>query len=192
MSNAPRQAAPTLWDERLTLRAPRISDRQDRLAIGRHAEFVYLNGGSTRTLAPLTTPEIEQWYERLDAERYGWISDVAGRGVGTARLYNFDVANRSAHYAIGIFDPALWGQRLGTTATRLIVRFAFEQLGLHRISLVVLDVNARAQAAYRRCGFTPEGVMRETVLLDDGWRSDIAMSILEADYRAIAPTGATP
>lgn len=84
------------------------------------------------------------------------------------------------------------GQRLGTTATRLIVRFAFEQLGLHRISLFVLDVNARAQAAYRRCGFTPEGVMRETVLLDDGWRSDIAMSILEADYRAIAPTGATP
>lgn len=34
--------------------------------------------------------------------------------------------------------------------------------------------------------------MRETVLLDDGWHSDIAMSIPEADYRAIAPTGATP
>ncbi len=38
MPYAHRQAAPTLWDERLTLRAPRISDRQDRLAIGKHAE----------------------------------------------------------------------------------------------------------------------------------------------------------
>ena len=191
MANVPRQTAPTLRDARLTLRAPRPQDNHDRQLIGRHAEFVYLNGGSTQALTPFTTTEITQWYDRLSAERFGWILDVGERGVGTARLYNVDTANRSAHYAIGIFDPALWGQGLGTVATRLVARFAFEQLGLHRISLVVLDVNARARAAYKRCGFAEEGLLRDTVLLDDGWHSDIAMSILEADYRALAPTWET-
>jgi RimJ/RimL family protein N-acetyltransferase len=181
-------SAPVLVGRGLVLRPPRPTDRADRLAIGRNAEYVRLDGGNTRDLAPLTEDDVAQWYARIAGAQYGWVIDVGGRGVGSTRLKNFDAENRSAELAIGIFDPALWNRGLGTTTTRLVLRFAFDTLSLHRVALIVLDENVRAQAAYAKCGFTREGVLRDTVLIDGAWHSDIAMSILEDEYRRLAVT----
>jgi RimJ/RimL family protein N-acetyltransferase len=145
-----------------------------------------MNGGDDRALTPLTVEVVEHWYARLAAERFGWVIEIAGRCAGVARLPHYDVVNRRAEFAIGIFDPALWNQGYGTEATRLVLRYAFGELRLHRVGLFVLDENARAQALYAKCGFTREGIVRDSVLIAGQWHSDIAMSILEDEYRAAA------
>jgi RimJ/RimL family protein N-acetyltransferase len=181
-------SASVLIGRGVVLRPPRESDKADRLAVGRHAEYVRLDGGNTRDLAPLTEDDVAQWYERISSAQYGWVIDIGGRAVGTTRLKNHDAENRSADFAIGIADPALWGRGYGTTITRLVLRFGFETLSLHRVSLIVLDENPRAQAAYAKCGFTREGVLRDTVLIDGVWHSDVAMGILEDEYRRLVVT----
>jgi hypothetical protein len=75
---------------------------------------------------------------------------------------------------------------------------AFGTLGLHRIALYVFEFNERAIHAYRRAGFSVEGRSRESIWRDDRWWDELAMSVLESDWRArrdagtVAPTAAAP
>ena len=63
---------------------------------------------------------------------------------------------------------------------------AFGTLGLHRIALYVFEFNERAIRAYRRCGFVVEGRSRESIWRDGRWWDELAMSVLESDWRASA------
>lgn len=176
---------PLLQGPRLILRAPREADKQDRLAYGRDPEFRRIVGGDPRTSPPLTTAEVELWYHQVIAEPYHWIIERDGHCIGTARLHALDPENRRARYAVGIFSPNHWGLGLGTEATRLVLAYAFDVLGLHRVDLRVLTFNTRAIACYEKCGFVQEGVEREGAWIGGQWQSDVMMSILEHEYRAL-------
>jgi hypothetical protein len=60
---------------------------------------------------------------------------------------------------------------------------AFGTLGLHRIALFVFEFNERAVRAYRRCGFVVEGRARESIWRDGRWWDELAMSVLQTDWR---------
>ena len=126
------QATPALHGERLILRPPRESDLKDRLSYGRNTEFHKMVGGDNRDFAPLTEEDVKRWYETVSTEPLNWIIEADGRCIGTARLHSFDENNRRARYAIGIFTPEYWSRGYGAETTRLVVRYAFEELRLHR------------------------------------------------------------
>ena len=66
----------------------------------------------------------------------------------------------------------------------MMLRYAFDELGLHRVQLVVNGFNERAQAAYRKAGFTEEGRSREAVFRAGRWHDLIHMGILDREFRA--------
>lgn len=121
-------------------------------------------------------------------DRPAWIIEADGRAVGSAWLTLQDPSthHRSARYRIGIFNRNYWDRGFGTAATRLVLRFGFEDLKLHRIELRVVKYNLRAIRSYQKAGFVTEGVERETVLLDGQWYDDVRMAILEHEFRARA------
>ena len=178
---------PTLRDEKVILRPARSSDAADRLAAGRDAEYVWSCGGDPRDLQPLSAEEAEQFVRVLAADPLGWAIEHAGRCIGSARLHGLNREDRRARYAVGLFDRRVWGQGLGTAVTRLVLRHAFESLGLHRVDLRVLADNERAIRVYLKCWFTHEGIERESARVGEVWRSDVMMSILEEEYRHLAP-----
>ena len=92
--------------------------------------------------------------------------------------------NGSALYHITIGESDAWGQGYGTEATQLMLDHAFGTLGLHRIALYVFEFNERAIRAYKRCGFVVEGRSRESIWRDGRWWDEMAMSVLESDWRA--------
>jgi RimJ/RimL family protein N-acetyltransferase len=181
-------AKPTLRGERILLRAPQVTDKQDRLRYGRNPEFRRMVGGDSRTLPPLTLDEVDRWYLETLETPFAWILEYQGRCIGGARLHSLDETNRRARYAIGICDPGAWGLGLGTEATRLVLGFAFDMVHLHRVDLRVLEFNHRAIACYLKCGFVQEGVEREGAWIAGEWQSDVMMSILEQEYRAVVST----
>ena len=71
-----------------------------------------------------------------------------------------------AALAVGIDDPRRLGQGLGTEAIRLVAAYAFDVLGLRRLSLHVLAFNTRAIRSYESCGFVVEGRERRAALID--------------------------
>lgn len=182
------EQTPVLQGARVTLRPPRESDKAERLALGRHSEIVRMFGGEWRNLAPLTEADVERWYATLLARQpAGWVIEHESRCIGSALLHSFEPENRRARYAAGILDPERLGKGTGAEVTRLVLRHAFEELGLHRVDLRVLEYNRRAIACYEKCGFVREGVERDTLLVEDEWHGDVMMSILEHEYREVSP-----
>ncbi len=108
----------------------------------------------------------------------------SGRFIGTCAFSQLDGDNGSALYHITIGEKDAWGHGYGTETTQLMLDHAFGVLGLHRIALFVFEFNERAIRAYRRCGFVVEGRSRESIFRDHRWWDEIAMSVLESDWRA--------
>jgi RimJ/RimL family protein N-acetyltransferase len=89
-----------------------------------------------------------------------------------------------------LIGPAGQNRGLGTEATRLIVGYGFERLGLHRISLEVYAFNPRARRAYEKAGFRAEGVLRESLRYGGQWIDATVMSILAPEWPpAVATQG---
>jgi len=104
--------------------------------------------------------------------------------IGYATLKRARPEHRSAEFGIAI-ERGHWNAGYGTDATRTILRFAFIEMGLHRVELGVLDTNARAQRVYEKCGFQVEGRARESRFRDGRWHDTIRMSILAHEFAAL-------
>lgn len=98
-----------------------------------------------------------------------------GAAIGFANYRRLTTVQSNADIGIGIGEPALWGQGLGTEALRLLVAHLLDDRGLHRIRLHVAAVNDRAVAAYRKVGFEVEGIERDGVRDGDGTFHDMAV-----------------
>jgi Acetyltransferases, including N-acetylases of ribosomal proteins len=126
--------------------------------------------------------EVEEWcrtraddHERLDLAILGNPDD---RFYGRLSLTDIDVHNESAAYRIALSSIEFTGRGLGQEATRLLLRYAFEEVGLHRVWLRVYAFNMRAIAAYRACGFTVEGRLRDALLWEGRRHDALVMSVL--------------
>ena len=120
------------------------------------------------------------------------IHERAGdRLVGTCAFSQLDGDNGSVLFHITIGEKDVWGQGYGSEATRLMLDHAFGILGLHRVALFVFEFNERAIRAYRRCGFVVEGRSRESIRRDGRWWDELAMSVLESDWRRLKAESAS-
>jgi RimJ/RimL family protein N-acetyltransferase len=111
------------------------------------------------------------------------VDKKSGACVGEAVLNQWDPGNESCNFRIFI-GPQGRDRGLGTEATRLIVGYGFEHLGLHRISLEVYAFNRRARRAYEKAGFRAEGVLRESLRYNGKWIDATVMSILAPEWPA--------
>jgi RimJ/RimL family protein N-acetyltransferase len=150
---------------------------------------------------PMRPEEIERFFAARvvgpDALAMAVHEKATDRLVGTCAFSQLDGENGSALYHITIGESDAWGKGFGTEATQLMLDHAFGTLGLHRIALYVFEFNERAIRAYRRCGFVVEGRSRESIWRDGRWWDEMAMSVLESDWRkrreaALASGGAGP
>ena len=83
---------------------------------------------------------------------------------------------------IGLGGRENWGKGYGSDAVRLILRYAFTELNLQRVSLEVSEYNPRAVHVYTKAGFIEEGRLRSSELRG-GRRTDlIYMGILREEW----------
>jgi len=106
------------------------------------------------------------------------------RLIGFVALHSIEWNNQVGLLAIGIGEPSYRGRGYGADALRLVLRYAFDELNLHRVGLDVIDNNAQAIQAYERVGFKREGVQREAVLRDGQRCGRMIMGILRDEWEA--------
>ncbi len=103
--------------------------------------------------------------------------------VGVISLMNISEADASADLSIIVGEERERAKGLGTEAIRVILRYAFEDLGLNRVGLSVFEFNEPAIHAYEKLGFKEEGRLRQAIRRDDGFHDAILMSILAPEWR---------
>jgi RimJ/RimL family protein N-acetyltransferase len=174
---------PTLTGSLVLLRPVEPADAAG--LFGCDAETLRLTG-SHKTAGALG--ELEQWYatraahaDRLDLSI---IERATGEWAGEVVLNELDADNESCGFRILLQGPRFYGRGLGTEATRLVLDYAFDVTGVHRVELQVYDFNPRARHVYEKLGFVHEGTMRDA-LLWDGERVDChLMGLLDRDWAA--------
>jgi RimJ/RimL family protein N-acetyltransferase len=150
----------------------------------------------TGTRQRFTDEWIRQWLaarqDHHDRADWAIVRHEDGMFLGDAVLNELNGHNASASFRICLAGPHVFGRGYGTEATGLVVDYAFDVAGLHRVHLEVYDFNPRAQRVYEKCGFIREGLQRDA-LLWEGQRHDvISMAILATDPRPTStksPTG---
>ncbi|MEA2607800.1 MAG: hypothetical protein QOJ75_43 [Chloroflexota bacterium] len=136
---------------------------------------------------PMRPEEIDRFFEARvvgpNAMAMAVHERTTDRLVGSCAFSQLDGDNGSALFHITIGESDVWGRGYGTEATGLMLDHAFGTLALHRIALFVFEFNERAIRAYRRCGFVVEGRSRESIWRDGRWWDELAMSVLESDWK---------
>jgi RimJ/RimL family protein N-acetyltransferase len=92
-----------------------------------------------------------------------------GELVGYVALRDVTPESRHAELDLLIGERSAWGQGLGTDTARAACAFAFDAVGLHRVSLWVLAENAAALRAGEKAGFEREGTARERFFRGGRW-----------------------
>ncbi|SDR26052.1 GNAT family N-acetyltransferase [Natronobacterium texcoconense] len=103
--------------------------------------------------------------------------------VGTIGLREIDWESGTAEVGYWI-EPDEHGQGYGSEAAELVVGYAFDQLGLHRIRAHVFEFNDASQRLLESIGFTREGTERESQFIDGEYWDTYWYGLLEDEWRA--------
>ena len=98
------------------------------------------------------------------------------------RLHRIDLKNRTAALGIFIGEKDFWGKGYGREAIRVMLRYAFFELGLNRVELETFEFNERAMRCYKALGFKKVGVRRKAFFRDGVFHDVILMDLLASEF----------
>ncbi len=145
------------------------------------ADSEYLRFLDTDPARPTRARAYKEMIEkRLDRE-YNFAFAVRtladDRLIGFVALWLWSWPDAHGGVGIGMGDPDYRGKGYGTDAMRLILRFAFNEINLERVTLQAVGHNARAIRSYEKAGFELLGAEREWDLRDGQRNSVVTMTI---------------
>jgi RimJ/RimL family protein N-acetyltransferase len=177
---------PLLRGEKVRLTAFRSEDMETITGWYQDETFIRLLQSSPAM--PLTEHEWKKFYEELPSlknEFHFAVRPLEGDELlGWIGLDGVIWNHRTASVVIGFGEAKNREQGFGYDALSLLLRFAFEELNLHRVYLSVFEYNQRAIRLYEKIGFMREGTQREA-LLRNGRRYDAYnYAMLEREWRS--------
>lgn len=87
--------------------------------------------------------------------------------VGNISLCSISAANRSGEIAVLIGEKSAWGSGIGYEACRLVLRFAFESMDLHRVKMGMTSRNKAMIRISEKLGMKHEGTFKHALLKGD-------------------------
>lgn len=153
---------------------------------GRDTEYMRLLDDAPARLWSIN--QRKQWLEKdLENPDHGFLFSIRtlaeDKLIGFIGLWGLSWSHGEAWVGIGIGEREYWGKGYGSEAMQLVLRYAFSELNLHRVSLGVFSYNVRAMRAYEKCGFRNEGIIRQA-FVREGQRWDLVnMGILRREWQ---------
>ncbi|HEX8053387.1 MAG TPA: GNAT family protein [Thermoleophilaceae bacterium] len=108
------------------------------------------------------------------------------RFIGEAGLNHITWPSASADIAVAILDPKDRGSGCGSEVAMLLAAYAFDALGLHRVTLRYLAMNDAVVRGVERdgeaVGARIVGVERQSEWAFGGWQDTVLVEILASDF----------
>jgi RimJ/RimL family protein N-acetyltransferase len=188
-----RTGLPTLTGSMVTLRELRIDD-------------------APALLAALTTDEVMRFISPPPTSVDGFERFIAWthRQRAAGQYVCFAVVPRGSDVAIGLFQvrsleadfgsaewgfaiaAEFWGTGVFVDGAKLVVQFAFDTIGSHRLEARAAVLNGRGNGALRKIGATREGVLRKSFLRNGEYLDQSLWTILAEDWRDAKATWGSP
>lgn len=111
---------------------------------------------------PLVFDKTLKWFHgRNMKRRLDCTIEYGGIPVGLIGLLEIDSIHKKAEYYICIGENKYKGKGIARSATRMLIEYAFNELGLNKVYLNVDADNVIACRLYEKCGFTCEGYFKK-------------------------------
>jgi RimJ/RimL family protein N-acetyltransferase len=173
---------PVLHAKGITLRELRVSDASSLLALLTTEEV-------TRFISPPPTTvegfaRFIQWAQReREAGRYVCFAVVpagSDTAVGVFQMRQLDPTFGTAEWRFAL-GSAFWGSALFATGAELMIDFAFDVIGVHRLEARSAVENGRGNAALRKVGAVQEGILRRSFRRHGRFLDQVLWTILHED-----------
>jgi RimJ/RimL family protein N-acetyltransferase len=180
-----RQRLPVLAGDQITLRQLRVSDAASLFAMLTTEEVA-------RFISP--PPSTVEGFERFIA----WTARQQAAGtyvcfavtvtgsdtaIGIFQVRELEPGFRTAEWGFAIGSP-FWGTGAFQAGAKLVIEFAFETLGAHRLEARAAVLNGRGNGALLKMGAVQEGVLRKSFLRNGQYLDQVLYAIVEDDWRA--------
>ena len=104
--------------------------------------------------------------------------------IGNCGIRINDMELREANIGYEL-DSQFWGKGYATEAARAILRFGFEELGMHRIYACTLAVNKGSARVLEKLGMRLEAEELEKEFIKGRWYDSLTYAILDHEWPGV-------
>ena len=112
---------------------------------------------------------------------YGIVLAGETEPVGIIQMWPLEPSFMTAEWGF-VLDNAYWGTGVFLNAARLLLDFAFERFGIHRLEARSVVENGRGNGVLQKLGATREGTLRSCFQRDGVYMDHIMWSILADEW----------
>ena len=107
------------------------------------------------------------------------------RAIGSVYVRDIDLEHKKAEYGIFIGETDCLGKGYGTEAAELMIEYAFDFLGIHKLMLRVYAENERAIKSYEKAGFKKEAYLKDDVYVQEKFRDIVLMAVINQEDKEV-------
>jgi ribosomal-protein-alanine N-acetyltransferase len=179
-----RQALPVLAGRSITLRELRLSDAPSLLAMLSTEEVARFISPT-----PTTVDGFERFIEWARRERaagnymcFGVVPQGMDTAVGLFQVRQTEPGFATADWGFAIGSP-YWGTGMFVEGARMVLDFAFNVVGVHRLEARAAVRNGRGNGALRKIGALQEGILRRSFLRNGEYLDQVLWAIVASDLQ---------
>lgn len=144
-----------------------------------------------KPVRPLSPAMVKKQYEAIEKEMeeqrdlfYFTIrTREEDRFIGMASIEYVDWTNSNGFLTLGIGEPAFRRKGYGTQALTMLLRYAFSELNLFRVTAVVPAYNEGALCLFHKFGFVEEVRRRKALHRDGQFWDIIGLGLLNTEWQ---------
>lgn len=128
-----------------------------------------------------------RWFERVQNDERNIrlaVQHKNGELIGYSGFWNINWRDRRAEHGLLIGNMEYRKQGFGREIILTCARYAFEELGFHRLDATILATNSASIKAYEACGYKTEGALRDHAYRGGVFVDRIMLGLLASDYTA--------
>lgn len=168
-----------------------------------HLRLVTLEDCTERYVAWLADPEVNQYLETRYAEQTlemvrGFVASMVdsphsylfaicenegGRHVGNVKIGPVIPRHDYADVSYFIGERSVWGRGFGSEAVRLVTKFGFDRLGLHRCQAGFYESNIGSHRVLEKAGYTLEARLAKQLRIGDHWEDHVWFGALRETWK---------
>jgi RimJ/RimL family protein N-acetyltransferase len=176
--------------KKIRLRALERKDMEELRSYHNDPEIGPLLGGWSH---PISSEQQNMWFDKLafDDLNLRFAIDTEEDGfIGISTITNIDLKNRSAYHGIIIGKKNMQGHGYGRDTVMTTMKYAFEELQLHRLEGDIVEHNIPSHKLYvGKCGWKEEGIKREHAFRNNRYYDRIMVGILKSEYLELCKEG---
>jgi RimJ/RimL family protein N-acetyltransferase len=179
-----RRALPVLSGRGVTLRELEPSDAAMLLTMVSSEEVARFISPP-----PATIDGYERFIEWTRREReaghgvcFGIVPEGMNGVVGLFQIHQSEPGFETAEWGFALGSP-YWGRGLFSEGARLVLDFAFDVVGVHRLEARAAVHNGRGNGALRKMGALQEGILRRSLLRNGEYLDQVLWAIIDSDRR---------